>query len=548
AAAARIEHTARGFGPNIIKALIRRGSGVEMRVACFCLVVGLVGCSDSGGSHGSGSGAGGSAGSTSAGGISAGGTGAVSGSGAASGSGGTAGFTPTGPVELPAGSRELDDVVNLVDADAAEQLEQFLLDLTPIHEALREGLTKPLNLFLEHYLETYDFVFFVTDHVVENVMLAGKFEAVNRKAAPGGGNDIEIALGGYETNGRLKGVIGIPYFNDFYPPFSHEMGHYWAVDLDDSFGFGLTLDQDYPGHWGTCDVNGQLGGFDGSTLKCETPPGATPPDCTPLGSGRTRYVVGAFGAQANGFRGQPFAPLELYLMGLAPATSVPASIQQLIDAHIDDTTFDAATNTVVVEANSEITTLPFADIVARHGNIQPLAEPDRHFSAAFVVVSAAPASDEVMADVATWAAVLGKRTSMPPWNSFEEDTGGLATLDTTLGQRRDQSDPAPPPRVRFECDPLAQDCGRPELGCYLSPTLCALSAGAERGQPCDWRFECAPGLDCVSNTASPDAYFCEPYCDPNDGSSAVACQTFCGGDWLLIQTTAGEVLGAICMP
>jgi hypothetical protein len=518
---------------------------------CFCVLLAVFGCSDSGtskssndtsGGGGSGASATGNGGGSSA----AGGSSGAGGDTTAGGGAGTGGVTMD-PVDLPAGSRELDGVVNLVDSAAAAQLEQFLSGDLEQFAVLRQGLTLPFNLFVDHYLEEYDFVFFITAGELPSAIVSGRFEPVNRPAAPGGTDEIEIALAGYQTDGRTKGVIGIPYVPNYYPPFSHEVGHFWAVYLDPSFGFGEAVDQHYGVHWGLSSVNGQLGGFDGSTLRCETPAGALPPACTPLDTGRTRYVVGAFGAVANGFRSQPYAPLELYLMGLLPASDVPESFQSFTEGQLFEDSFDEAANTVVVEA-SGIRTLPFSDIVARHGNVPALPEVERHFRAAFVVVSAEPASDAVMADVANWAAVLGNRRTMPDWYSFEADTAGLATLDTLLGRRRDKADPAPPPRQRFECDVLTQDCGRPELGChYYPPAFCALTAGVELGQPCDAAFECAPGLDCVAN-ASDQAFVCMPYCDPNDASSPLACATICGGDRLTISYQSGAIVAAVCLP
>jgi hypothetical protein len=463
-------------------------------------------------------------------------------------SGGAAGAPPLDPVELPEGSREIDGVVNLVDADAAAQLEDFLLDTTPEHVVLRSGLSGPSNLFVEHYVEDYDFVFFVTDHVVDGVTLAGKFEAVNRAAVPGGGHEIEIAAGGYRTNGRMKGVIGIPYRENYYPPFSHEIAHYWAAWLDTRFGFGSALDQHYGPHWGFSSVNGQLGGFDGSTLRCVTPAGQAPPNCTPEAGGRTRYVVGLFGPNANGFRAQPFAPLELYLMGLAPASDVPDSFLMLRDAASDAASVDDASQTMVVEA-SALDTLEFSEIVARHGTMQMLGEAERHFKAAFVVVSATPAPESVMNDVASWAAVLGNRVSAPPLTSFQEDTGGAATLDTELGPRRDSSDPPPAVRERFVCDTMAQDCGSPALACVLHPpAFCALSGAIELDQPCNAAYDCAPGLDCVSSSQAPDNYVCRPYCDPFSTTSETACDTLCPGNHLTMLSDAGELLGGLCLP
>jgi hypothetical protein len=347
----------------------------------------------------------------------------------------------------------------------------------------------------------------------------------------------------------VKGVIGIPYRSNYYPPFSHEVCHYWAAHLDERFGFGDMLgDADHFLHWGASSVNGQLGGFDPTTLKCETPAGASPPSCAALPTGRTRYVVGAFGPNANGFRSAPYASLELYLMGLLPAADVPESFQLLRDASIIDDSYDPAKQTLIVEA-SGIRTLPFAEIVARHGKVPLLAESARNFSAAFVVVSATPASDKVLNDVAAWAAVFGNRTPHPSFESFETDTGGRATLNTLLGPRRDRSNPPPAARSRFECNVITQDCGRPELACYQTGlSFCALSGGVQRDQPCNQQFACAPGLDCVASKAAPADYVCKPYCDPQNDSSAAACKKLCPGKTLNLQNKSGQILTGICLP
>lgn len=508
----------------------------------------LGGCSDSTHDNGNQAGASASAGIGSTGGGSAG----AGGGGAAQAAGGTVGSGESGneglPIELPAGSREVDSIVNLVDAAAATELESFLLDQEPQHVAVRHGLNKSLNLFLERYIEDYDFVFFVTDAEVPNVTVAGQFEAVTSRAEPGGSQAIELAASGYRTTGRVKGVIGLPYRVDYYPPLSHEILHRWAQFLDPSFGFGLLSDHDEGPHWGASSVNGQLGGFDPATLRCLTPAGAAPPACTALASGRFRYVVGAFGSYANGFRSAPYSELELYLMGLLPAGGVPKSFQLLTEAEIDQTTYDDAEKTLQVEA-SGIHTLPFSDIVARHGERPLLPEAERHFKAAFVIVSAKPAPDSVLSDVARWAAVFGNRMQYANWESFDADTGGLATMDTRLGPRRGAANPPPAPREPLSCDPLKQNCPRPELSCYVlsDSGYCALSQGIEEGEPCGSLLACAPGFDCVSSASAPDDYRCEPYCDVVDAASPESCAARCSGAHLTFASGGKPVVG-VCLP
>lgn len=137
-------------------------------------------------------------------------------------------------VPLPDGSREVDHVANLVNAEAAEELDAFLRGTPPMHAVLRQRLVESVNLFLEHYEEVHDFLFVFTDHSVTDTTTVGAYESLNRTAAPGGGNEIEVALGGYRTTGRLRGVIGVQWRTPVGPPLSHEIMHEWAVHLDPS--------------------------------------------------------------------------------------------------------------------------------------------------------------------------------------------------------------------------------------------------------------------------------------------------------------------------
>jgi hypothetical protein len=456
--------------------------GMRRSVALWAFLGFVVGCSDSGGAAGGQSsaddgGAGTSGTSGNGGGATGGASGGSSGAGAMAGAG--EGGSPSGGsggelVPLPPGSREVGGVVNLVDAAAAAELEAHLTVEDPVFVTRRQDLVRSFNLFVDHYLEQYDFVFFYTDHVITNTFASGIFQTLNLRAEPGGGWEIEIALGGYKTDGRTKGVIAMNYAAGFYGPMAHEIMHYWGNELDARFGFGVGLDEDFGAHWGFSSVNGQLGGFDGTTLRCETPANGMPP-CTPLASGRTRYVVGDFAPFTNTYRNVPYSPLELYLMGLAPASEVPATFQVLTGAAITNPEVQGTGGNLVVEADG-IDTVTFAEIQARHGQKPMLPQADRVMRAAFVVISATPASDEVMNDVARFAAVFGGRETVTEWASFGTIASERATLDTELGSRRNTATPPPPVRELFECDVLAQDCARPELGCYLwPPSFCALT-------------------------------------------------------------------------
>lgn len=83
-----------------------------------------------------------------------------------------------------------------------------------------------------------------------------------------------------------------------------------------------------------------------------------------------------------------------------------------------------------------------SDIVARHGEVPLLAEEQRAYTAAFIVVSDAPASDAVMATVSEWQEVFGNHREPPPGSgqmSFEAATENRATLSTRLGRRLTES-------------------------------------------------------------------------------------------------------------
>jgi hypothetical protein len=322
-------------------------------------------------------------------------------------------------------------------------------------------------------------------------------------------------------------------------PFSHEIGHYWGVFLDRSFGFGVGKAYNNPVHWGYAGVSGMLGGFDPATLVCETPLGAAPADCEPTAEARYRYVVGSFSPGANTL---PYAPLELYLMGLASADEVSAEIPMLEDAEDVPASFDPETRTEVVDA-AGVTSVTMSDIMARHGVVTELAENERHFASAFVVVSAEPASDEVLAEVALRAAAFGDRGVHPITESFASDTGARATLDTELGPRRAVSNPAPAPRPAFTCDVTGQDCDD-GLACHAS--YCALPGAADVNEPCQLVSDCIAGSRCVY-VGDPSVGYCAQYCDRDDAGSPLGCASLCTSTITMVDEN-GEPQWTVCRP
>jgi hypothetical protein len=468
---------------------------------------------------------------------SAAGSGGMAGAVAGGGSGGTGAEL----LPLPDGSRELHGVVNLVSADAAAELEAFLDETIPVSE-YTPSVPTATNLFLEHYVEQYDFLYLFTDHALPDALAAGIFEYVTSSATPGTGLDYDLAREGLKTNGRLRGVIGMQYSPGYFGPLAHELLHNWANDLDLSFGFGIGLDYDDPVHWGYAGVHGQIGGFDPATLVCESPSGAMPPNCDDIGGGRSRYVVGAFGPFTNG-PSIPYAPLELYLMGLLPRAEVPNEIPVLVDGDLLEDSFDTTTVTMKIEA-AGVKTVKVDDIVARHGEVELLPESKRGFSAAFIVVSATPADDSVLDEVGHIAAVFGSRETDLDIPNFAALTGNHGTLATTLGPRRNASDAPPVERVPQGCDLDAQDCGGTKV-CYVGgkyQTRCALSRGFGRDHACTYQNDCAKGLDCAPSLSQSDTFACEPYCSSDD-NAADACSSTC--QWIQLSSD-GQVTHGLC--
>jgi hypothetical protein len=478
-----------------------------------------------------------------------GGAGGDSGSGAGgdSGSGGGAsgmdgaGTGGTGAeverIPLPGDSRIHGDVLNLVDAEAEAQLIEILASRV-------QDLELPAQRFYEVFPDEYDFLFFLTDRETEGSMAAAVHDTVRREAIPGTGITGHEPMLEYYSAERLKSVFGVQRSPGLFPPLAHELAHRWANHLDTSLGFGLEGQDPVGSHWGMTSVFGQLGGFDASTVRCETPAGAMPPGCTPLGSGRSRYVVGYFDTYTNSSQQVPYAPLELYLMGLAPLGEVPESFMVLTDGVIDpDSYADADVVNLIVEA-SGIGEILMADVVATHGERMPAPEAERHFTSAFVVVTATPASDEVMAEVDEWAAIFGGRMTHPTWWSFAKHTGDRATLDTRLGSPRAIDDPFVIP-TPTQCDLLLQDC-EADMGCYFGTAATCTAAGSlAAGEPCAFDGECAPGNACSLGVGADR--LCAPYCDPFDAGSAQACATLCPDAFVDLADEDGVDVGAFCL-
>jgi hypothetical protein len=317
---------------------------------------------------------------------------------------------------LPDHVRVTAHAVNLVNPEAAAQVEAFLTG------GPDDALAVAGRAFYEVFGDDYDFLYLVSENDVGPDAAAGRYRPVHHPAEPFLGLPSAFADPSFGSAGRLQGAIALNRNSVGNGPTLHETLHRWSVFLDGSFGFGVDRERNWGAHWGVSSVHGQHGGFDAATLACEG--GGTPAACPVGAGGFARFTVAPFNPNQQGGDGVPYAPMELYLMGLIPIEEVPSPILVLRDALPVD-----FGDPFVMEASGirEITT---AEIVALHGARPPLPAEARALRAAFVLVTRVPAPDAMLAVVEHWSAIFGGDEDSSFLLSFADGTGGRATMDT----------------------------------------------------------------------------------------------------------------------
>lgn len=356
---------------------------------------------------------------------------------------GDATSTPLVPADaatdLPAADAALDDVpapqglqlrphaVNIVDPEAATEVTRYIRGESP-------ELYRAAAVFYEHFADEYDFLYIFTDGPVQGATAAARFTAVRRPVIPGTGVARATNNTRYPASAaRLRGAVGVNFNAVGNGPTLHETLHYWSMFLNASFGFGRDRDQSFGAHWGVAGINGQHGGFDPETLRCKVPADAQPPNCMPEADGVTRVTMSTFGPNANGGDSRPYAPIELYLMGLIPRAEAGGPFIVLEGAHFVST--DTATRRMTFEITGSHT-VSMDDIARAQGERAPATAEERALRGAFVVYSAAPLSAERMDALERWAAIFGNDLPHAALHSFERATGGRATMSTRLGRAR----------------------------------------------------------------------------------------------------------------
>jgi hypothetical protein len=181
-------------------------------------------------------------------------------------------------------------------------------------------------------------------------------------------------------------------------------------------------------------ANGLHGGFDNTTVTCRDSgqkPTGSPPACPLNSSGRMNIRVAPFSPCCVADI-KVYSPIELYLMGLAPAGEV-APLWVMDNQTYSGPVQTDAGNIVAMDydiASFHVVTID--DIIAKEGMRPAATQTD--FRAAFVLVTQTAATDAQMQRIARWARRFSGEEVDPTTGviSFPAATGGRATMTTRL--------------------------------------------------------------------------------------------------------------------
>ena len=269
--------------------------------------------------------------------------------------------------------------------------------------------------------DAFDFIFFLYNVSGEEFSYGGFSYPINRNISGIGRENIDISSR-FGTNGKLRNINHLTLRTSIFSggPFLHELFHHWGAAY---------IGQEYAtpsgtygteSHWGTTDINGVLGGFDYSTLERNV-------DGDPK-----KYRASAPDLKLEGFDGFGqegssgyFAPMELYLMGLIPASEVP-NMHVFKNVKVEE---DTAINGTFY-ADSEIT-YTIEDFIEQYGERVPdYQASQKDFRALVVVITNEPVSAEhwTLIERDILKQEMQESANDKIQTNFWEATGGRATL------------------------------------------------------------------------------------------------------------------------
>lgn len=165
----------------------------------------------------------------------------------------------------------------------------------------------------------------------------------------------------------LRGYVFLPAREELVSGrFLHEFAHYWAAHLTGPPSLATQVRMTH-GHWGFTSVGGLLGGWAPGTPHEDEP-------------GLYRVKAAPAGRQLNQ---QPYAPLELYVMGLAPPQEVPD-----VQVAVDPRDFDRNDEFENIFRASGLETVTIDEIIAANGPRRPAyGDAPTHFKLALVILT-----------------------------------------------------------------------------------------------------------------------------------------------------------------
>jgi hypothetical protein len=283
-----------------------------------------------------------------------------------------------------------------------------------LNNAVRQNLVKDIY---KKFNDDFDFVFLVLNEttIPTNLTYYGMLIKVSNNIGGIGQNNYSYAPD-YGSHGKLQSVMALTALTFVKSgPTLHEIMHNWG-----NFGIQTATFQNGQGfdnyipHWGFTGGSdrGQLGGFKQNTLVVKA---------------NNTYEVETFGSFANGGNGLPYNQLELYLMGMIPASEVND-----FDVFSGITSATDGSNGKIEFVASTRTTWNSAKLTQDLGARTPSSvTAQKKFKALFVVLTPTPLTPTQWTSIDEQVSWFSETQSDgTPLYNFWEATGGKATIET----------------------------------------------------------------------------------------------------------------------
>ena len=307
----------------------------------------------------------------------------------------------TSPRQLKSGVQVLSHTANIVDPQASYSLAQG------------DTWAAATRAVYASFPDEFDFLIFEMQRRVDGG-IAGMMRPLGNNVKgigkPESGPPVQ-----YGSAGKLQGIL---WLNQFSHAEAHELMHRWGAPNLTPLGFHQCLPswETQPGvaaHWGAIGNGmGFLGGFDPATLVNE---------------GGGQYSVQMFSPAANYL--SRYAPLEMYLAGLAPANEVPPIVVP-INADCGTSPY-GRTESITADGLQSVTIAQLQQALGDARN--PAYEnAQKSFRAGYFVVT-----DRLLTPAELYLydkdnRFFGDTNTPPDKDSFRALTGGRGTIDTRM--------------------------------------------------------------------------------------------------------------------